>query len=171
MKPLSRLACLAVMALGPSALVDCEALGSGVLGGVSTAACPELGVNVNAAGAVYTSRADFNAKIGAFVVATKDLMSIAAQAEAETAQACVRIGHDIGLAWRLQRRRGSGTDQSRRRARCGVLPGRRCNEGEKSGSGYGRQHCVAKSRHVKSPERNPDADPVPTATTLGAVAA
>lgn len=98
MKPVSRLACLAVMALGPIALVDCEALSSGVLGGVSTAACPELGVNVNAAGAVYTSRADFNAKIGAFVVATKDLMSIAAQAEAETAQACVRIGHDIGLS-------------------------------------------------------------------------
>lgn len=97
MKPASRLACLAVIGLGATALVDCEALGSGALSGLSMAACPELGAGVNAAGAFYTSRADFNAKIGAFVVATKDLMSISAQAEAETAEACLRIGRDIGL--------------------------------------------------------------------------
>lgn len=97
MKPASRLACLAAMGLAATALVDCEALGSGALAGLSTAACPELAAGANAAAAIYTSQAQINAKIGAFVVATKDLMSISAQAEAETAEACLRIGRDIGL--------------------------------------------------------------------------
>ena len=38
-----------------------------------------------------------NAKIRAFVQASKDLMGVAAQAEAEAAEACMRIGTDLGI--------------------------------------------------------------------------
>ncbi|MBI5533915.1 MAG: hypothetical protein HY898_14430 [Deltaproteobacteria bacterium] len=93
----TRLVYVVLAGLGCLALVDCDTLASGGLSGISTVACPELSAGVNDHGAIYTQRADLNGKISAFVSATKDLMTVATRAEAETAEACRRIGRDIGL--------------------------------------------------------------------------
>jgi hypothetical protein len=67
------------------------------LGGLSDATCPEMGGSANAMAAVYTDNAQMNGKIRAFVQASKDLAGVAAQAEAQAAEACMRIGADLGI--------------------------------------------------------------------------
>jgi hypothetical protein len=97
MKFATRLACVAFAGVGSLVLLDCDTLAGGAFSGLSTAACPELSAGVNDSGAIYTSRADLNVKIASFISATKDLMTVSARAEAEAAEACLRIGRDIGL--------------------------------------------------------------------------
>ena len=86
---------MAVCAVAPM-LVDCN-MSDAAFGGLTSAACPELGVNADAMAAMYTSDGRMNAKIRAFMQASKDLMAVAAQAEAEAADACMRIGADLGM--------------------------------------------------------------------------
>jgi hypothetical protein len=47
--------------------------------------------------AIYANDSGINGKVRAFVQASKDLSMIAAQAEAEAAEACIRIGTDLGI--------------------------------------------------------------------------
>lgn len=90
---------LAMVSLGVVALaglVDCNVANS-AFGGLSGAACPEMGGGANAMAAMYTDNAQMNGKIRAFVQASKDLVGVAAQAEAEATEACMRIGADLGI--------------------------------------------------------------------------
>lgn len=64
---------------------------------VTEAACPEIRPDVNAIQTNYSPIAEANVKLRAFIQASKDLSAVAAQAEAEAAEACTRIGYDIGL--------------------------------------------------------------------------
>ncbi len=65
---------------------------------VTEAACPEIRPDVNAIQTNYSPIAEANIKLRAFVQASKDLAALSAQAEAEAAEACTRIGYDIGLS-------------------------------------------------------------------------
>ncbi len=78
-------------------LADCNLDGYG-LGNVGEMACPEIGANVDVLGATFSSDARANAKIRAFVAASKDLVAVAAEGEAEAADACTRIGVDLGMS-------------------------------------------------------------------------
>jgi len=86
----------AACAVPMGVLVDCN-LDSYGLGSVGQMACPEVNANVDVLGATFTSDVRANAKIRTFVAASKDLMAVAAQAEAEAADACTRIGVDLGI--------------------------------------------------------------------------
>jgi hypothetical protein len=86
-----------VIAFG--ALADCGAAGFGdAAGRLGGASCPEMAGNVDALGAIYAPSAHVNAKVRTFVNAAKDLGAIAAQAEAEAAEACMRIAADLGAS-------------------------------------------------------------------------
>lgn len=78
-------------------LVDCNMDGFG-LGNVGQLACPEINANVDVLGATFTADARANAKIRTFIAASKDLLAVSAQAEAEAADACMRIGVDLGMS-------------------------------------------------------------------------
>jgi hypothetical protein len=66
----------------------------GVLG---RAACPELSGNVDALHAQYSANARANAKIRAFVQASKDLAEVSLQIESEATDACQRMAFDLGV--------------------------------------------------------------------------
>jgi hypothetical protein len=59
----------------------------------------------------FSADARVDAKVRAFVVASKDLVGVAAQAELEAATACRRMGHDLGMSdAEMARRSGEGGD-------------------------------------------------------------
>jgi hypothetical protein len=70
----------------------------GAMGSIGAAACPEMGPSVDALAAVYASDAQLNAKVRSFVHVSKELAGLAAAAEAEAAEACMRIGADLGMS-------------------------------------------------------------------------
>src|SRR6266496_1173560 len=87
----------AVLGLPVLALIsNCDAYGRG-FGGLDSAACPELGGNVDALRAQYAANAQANAKIRTFVQAAKDLAGVSLQIENETAEACGRMAMDLGV--------------------------------------------------------------------------
>jgi hypothetical protein len=77
------------------ALLHCAGFGEEGLG---AAACPELHGAQSALGASFSADARASAKVGAFVQASKDLMNVSLQIEAEATEACQRMGHDLGMA-------------------------------------------------------------------------
>ena len=79
-----------------SLISNCDAYGRG-LGGLDSAACPELGGNADALRAQYTANAQANAKIRTFVQAAKDLAGVSLQIEAEATEACSRMAMDLGV--------------------------------------------------------------------------
>lgn len=91
----SRIAALFVALVALAGLVDCN-MSNKAFGSLAGASCPEL-TGADAMAAVYTQDPRMNVKIRAFVQASKDLVAVAAQAEAEAADACMRIGADIGI--------------------------------------------------------------------------
>ncbi|HEY8042238.1 MAG TPA: hypothetical protein VIF15_20690 [Polyangiaceae bacterium] len=77
-----------------AAVTSCEALGP--LGGpLEAAACPEL--RGGAMGASFTADAKANGTIRAFVQASSDLRDVSAAMEAQVADACMRMGLDLGI--------------------------------------------------------------------------
>lgn len=96
MNTLRLVACASVLASPLFLLTDCELLGA-TLGTVGLAACPELRGNVDVLSATFSADVKANGKIRAFVSASKDLLAMATQAEAEAAEACLRIGADLGM--------------------------------------------------------------------------
>lgn len=80
-------------------LVTVAVLGCGELGGgrLGTFACPEMGSGVDALQASFSADARANGKVRAFVTASKDLVALSAHVEAEVADACRRMGADLGL--------------------------------------------------------------------------
>ncbi|MFO0659554.1 MAG: hypothetical protein U0165_06965 [Polyangiaceae bacterium] len=67
------------------------------LGGLGAATCPELSANVDVLRASISADARANAKIRAFIQASKDLASVSAQIEGIAAESCRRMGTDLGL--------------------------------------------------------------------------
>lgn len=87
-----------VVALGSFGLLSasgCELLG-GASGGLAGMACPEL-TGGDALSAQFSMDARANGKVRAFVQAAKDLAGVSVQAEAEIAEACGRMGTDLGV--------------------------------------------------------------------------
>jgi hypothetical protein len=70
---------------------------NGGLGGLGTAACPQMRADVDALGANYSADARANAKIRAFMQAAKDIAAVSVQVETMAADACLRMGTDLGL--------------------------------------------------------------------------
>jgi len=83
-------------ALTLTVLSNCGAYGRG-FGALDSAACPELGGNADALRAQYAANVRVNGKIRAFVQAAKDLGAVSLQIEAEAAEACQRMGLDLGM--------------------------------------------------------------------------
>ena len=83
-------------ALTLTVLSNCGAYGRG-FGALDAAACPELGGNADALRAQYAANVRVNGKIRAFVQAAKDLGAVSLQIEAEAAEACQRMGLDLGM--------------------------------------------------------------------------
>ncbi len=80
-----------------------------LVGAAKGAACPELVSGGNAMQGTFTADAAVNAKIGAFVQAAKDFQAAANQAESQLANACKKIGQDIGVpADQMQPADGAG---------------------------------------------------------------
>lgn len=80
--------------LGASAAA-CGELGA--LTDVTQAACPEIRPDVDAVRTSYSDVAQVNVKLRAFIQASKDLAVVADRAEAEAAEACARMGNDLGI--------------------------------------------------------------------------
>lgn len=78
----------------PVVLLACNGFGEGGLAG---AACPELTGGGSVLSASFTGDARANAKIRAFVQASKDLAGLSLQAEADAAAACRRMAQDLGI--------------------------------------------------------------------------
>lgn len=74
--------------------VHCVGFGEGQLGAVT---CPELYGAGSVLGANFSADARANAKIRTFVQASKDLLNVSLQMEAEATEACTRMGMDLGL--------------------------------------------------------------------------
>jgi hypothetical protein len=66
-------------------------------GGLSKAACPQMRNEVDALSANYSANVQANAKIRAFVQAAKDVAGVAEQMERLAAEACLRMGADLGI--------------------------------------------------------------------------
>lgn len=66
--------------------------------GVRTLACPELGQKGDALHASYTTEGHGNAKIAAFVQASKDLLRVSEELEREATAACQQMGADLGVS-------------------------------------------------------------------------
>jgi hypothetical protein len=100
---------------------NCGAYGRG-FGGLDTMACPELSGNVDALHAQMSADARANIKVRAFVQAAKDLGAVSLQIEAEAAEACRRMGTDIGMsAAELAAAEGPG---GQAKGACGALGAR-----------------------------------------------
>lgn len=69
----------------------------GVSGKLGAAACPALSPEVSALDASFSSNPQVNAKVRAFVQASKDMAWISGQLEGEVASACRRMGADLGI--------------------------------------------------------------------------
>ena len=88
---------IAIVPLGAGLLVSAPGCKGGQFGGLGGAACPQMGPNVDALSAKFSVNAKANAKVRAFVQASKDIQATAVQIEAIATEACLRIGTDIGL--------------------------------------------------------------------------
>jgi hypothetical protein len=89
---------LALALLGSLGLLStsgCDMLGA-ASGTVAGMACPEL-FGADALSAQFSADARANAKVRAFVQAAKDLAAVSMQAEGEVAEACGRMGADLGV--------------------------------------------------------------------------
>lgn len=80
--------------LGATAIVSASCTG---LGDFSTKACPQLRPDVDALNVSYANDPAVNAKVRAFVQATKDIVGAAAEADRLAAEACMRMGIDLGV--------------------------------------------------------------------------
>ncbi|WP_437735219.1 hypothetical protein [Sorangium sp. So ce1335] len=87
------LAALAIVA--SAAGLNCAELGR--LEGVGEAVCPELRGPGDVLGARFSADARANAKVRTFVQAAKDMAAVSAAIEAQVADACRRIGADLGI--------------------------------------------------------------------------
>ena len=72
--------------------------GGGLLGALGGIACPEMSSGGSVLRAKFTDKATLNVKIGAFVQAAKDLVSLSARMDAEITGACKRMAADLGVA-------------------------------------------------------------------------
>ncbi|MEO7330186.1 MAG: hypothetical protein ABI193_16545 [Minicystis sp.] len=86
---------------------------------VSGAACPEIG-GADATRTRYADAEQANIKLRAFVQAAKELNGVAAQAEAEAADACLRMGRDLGVPPQQMAPRNNDPG-ARADAACGAL--------------------------------------------------
>jgi hypothetical protein len=75
-------------------LINCSEFG---LGGLGSAACPELGSGGSVLNANFSGNAQANGKVRTFVQASKDLVNVSLQMEAEATNACKRMGQDLGI--------------------------------------------------------------------------
>jgi hypothetical protein len=64
---------------------------------IAGAACPEWGSG-KPLGASFTGKADVDATLGAFMQASLDIQRIAVQSETNVANACIKMGRDLGIA-------------------------------------------------------------------------
>ncbi len=85
---------MGLSSVGAVALLSASCTGLGNLG---IAACPELRPDVDASGASYASDPAIDVKVRAFVQATKDIVGAAAEADRLAAEACLRMGADLGV--------------------------------------------------------------------------
>jgi hypothetical protein len=79
-----------------AAFLLCECLGGGAYGPLG-AACPQM-TRSDPLSASYSANARANAKVAAFVAASADLVNVSVAAENLAADACRRIGRDLGVA-------------------------------------------------------------------------
>lgn len=79
-----------------AALVLSNCLGGGAYGPLG-AACPQM-TRADPLAASYSANARANAKVAAFVAASADLVNVSVAAEALAADACRRMGRDLGVA-------------------------------------------------------------------------
>jgi hypothetical protein len=94
MKSVLRVVTIVVFLLGCASLVSCDQFGKA--GGLGGALCPELGGG-DPLSAQYSVNARANAKLRAFVQASKDMAAVSLQIEGEIADACRRMGADLGI--------------------------------------------------------------------------
>ncbi len=78
-----------------TALVLCQCLGGGAYGPLG-AACPAM-TRGDPLEQTYSANARANAKVRAFVAASADLVNVSVAAENLAADACRRMGHDLGV--------------------------------------------------------------------------
>ena len=111
---------LAVVLLGGLGVIAsaCGELGQG-LNTIGGAACPEL-YNGDAVRTRYAEAEQVNVKLRAFVQASKELAGIATQAESEAAEACTRMGRDLGVSPQQMAPREPGPG-ARAQAACGAV--------------------------------------------------
>ena len=69
----------------------------GLGGGLGQAACPQMRADADALSANYSADVRANAKIRAFMQAAKDIAAVSVQIESMAADACFRMGTDLGL--------------------------------------------------------------------------
>jgi hypothetical protein len=82
---------LCVLAVCASCLQD------GRFGALGAAACPPLMGSTDPLAVNFSANARANAKVRAFVAASKDLIQVSTQMEAIAADACQRMGRDLGV--------------------------------------------------------------------------
>lgn len=85
---------LVVLLAVPALVSSCY--GGGVYGPLG-ATCPQLSSNMDPLNAHFSANAQADAKIRTFVSAAKDLVTVSVQMQNEAAQACQRMGHDLGV--------------------------------------------------------------------------
>lgn len=89
----SRVTLIATLAAATLVSASCTGLGN-----LGTVACPQLRPDVDALSATYAGDPAIDAKVRAYVQATKDVVNAAAEADRLAAEACVRMGTDLGIA-------------------------------------------------------------------------
>lgn len=102
----------------------CECMGGGAYGPLG-AACPEMS-RADPLSATYSANARANAKVAAFVAASADLVNVSIAMENLAADACRRMGRDLGVA-DAQMVAQAGADQqpgAGARAACGAVSAR-----------------------------------------------
>jgi hypothetical protein len=81
--------------------VGCSGIGEGFLAAPKPrperVACPDIGPGRFVLGKQFVTSGPIDAKVKTFVQASNDLGGVASQAELEIAQACTRIGLDLGV--------------------------------------------------------------------------
>src|SRR6186713_721530 len=79
-------------------LIACAScLQDGRFGALDAAACPSLMGGGDPMALNFSANARANVKVRAFVAASKDLIQVSRQMEAIAADACLRMGRDLGV--------------------------------------------------------------------------
>jgi hypothetical protein len=86
----------AALLLGSFAVVP-SCMGGGAYGPLG-AACPHLTGQTDLASAQISANARANAKVRTFLMASRDLIAVSLQIEAEATDACRRMGRDLGMS-------------------------------------------------------------------------